>query len=78
VQVAELKGREHQEITDLRTTVSTVAQHVQALTLENQALWSALEKDADLAGTLGPFADDGTVHQAVGFVCELGRRPVAG
>jgi SAM-dependent methyltransferase len=34
--------------------------------------------DADLAGTLGPFADDGTVHQAVGFVCELARRPAAG
>jgi SAM-dependent methyltransferase len=34
--------------------------------------------DTDLAGTLGPFADGGTVHQAVGFVCELGRRPAAG
>jgi SAM-dependent methyltransferase len=34
--------------------------------------------DTDLAGTLGPFADDGTVHQAVGFVCELGRKPAAG
>jgi SAM-dependent methyltransferase len=34
--------------------------------------------DADLAGTLGPFMDDGTVRQAVGFVCELGRRPAAG
>jgi hypothetical protein len=48
-QVAELKRREHQEITDLRATVSTVAQHVQALTLENQALRSALEKDAGIA-----------------------------
>ena len=34
--------------------------------------------DADLAGALGPFADDGTVHQAVGFFCELGRKPAAG
>jgi hypothetical protein len=33
--------------------------------------------DADLAGTLGPFADDGTVHQAVGFACELARRAAA-
>ena len=33
--------------------------------------------DADLAGTLGPFADDGTVHQAVGFTCELARRAAA-
>jgi len=34
--------------------------------------------DADLAGTLAPFAADGTVHQAVGFACELARRPAAG
>jgi regulator of replication initiation timing len=45
-QLAELKRREHREITDLRATVSTLAQHVQALTLENQALRTALEKDA--------------------------------
>ena len=32
------------------------------------------EFDADLAGALGPFADDGAVHQAVGFACELARR----
>jgi hypothetical protein len=31
--------------------------------------------DADLAGTIGPFADGGTVHQAVGFACELARKP---
>jgi SAM-dependent methyltransferase len=30
--------------------------------------------DADLAGTLGPFAADGALHQAVRFPCELGRR----
>lgn len=48
-QVAELKRREHQEITDLRATVSTLAQHVQALTLENQALRATLEKDAGIA-----------------------------
>jgi ACT domain-containing protein len=48
-QVTELKRREKQEITDLRATVSTLAQHVQALTLENQALRSALEKDAGIA-----------------------------
>jgi hypothetical protein len=53
-QVAELKRREHQEITDLRATVSTLAQHVQALTLENQALRSALEKDAGIAHINGP------------------------
>lgn len=47
-QVAELRRRENQEITDLRATVSTLAQHVQALTLENQALRSALEKDAGI------------------------------
>jgi SAM-dependent methyltransferase len=34
--------------------------------------------DADLADTLGPFADDGMVHQAVGFACELARRAAAG
>ena len=48
-QVAELRRREHQEMTDLRATVSTLAQHVQALTLENQALRSALENDAGIA-----------------------------
>jgi len=48
-QLADLKRREHQEITDLRSTVSTLAQHVQALTLENQALRAALEKDAGVA-----------------------------
>jgi hypothetical protein len=48
-QLAELRRREHQEITDLRATVSTLAQHVQALTLENQALRAALEKDAGVA-----------------------------
>lgn len=47
-QVAELKRRENQEITDLRAAVSTIAQHVQALTLENQALRAALEKNADI------------------------------
>ena len=52
-QVAELKRREHQEMTDLRATVSTLAQHVQALTLENQALRSALEKDAGIARISG-------------------------
>jgi hypothetical protein len=52
-QVAELKGREHQEMTDLRATVSTLAQHVQALTLENQALRSALEQDAGIARISG-------------------------
>jgi SAM-dependent methyltransferase len=31
--------------------------------------------DADLAGTIGPFADDGTVRQAVSFACELARKP---
>jgi hypothetical protein len=31
--------------------------------------------DADLAGTLGPFAGDGTVHQALNFACELALRP---
>lgn len=45
-QLAELRRSEHQEITDLRSTVSTLAQHVQALTLENHALRTALEKDA--------------------------------
>src|SRR5712691_10472791 len=34
-QVADFSRDEHQEITDLRATVSTLAQHVQALTLEN-------------------------------------------
>jgi SAM-dependent methyltransferase len=34
--------------------------------------------DAGLAGAIGPFADDGTVHQAVGFACELARRATAG
>ena len=34
--------------------------------------------DADLARTVGPFTDDGTVHQAVGFACELARKPAAG
>jgi SAM-dependent methyltransferase len=34
--------------------------------------------DDDLAGTIGPFADDGTVHQAVVFLCELARKPAAG
>jgi SAM-dependent methyltransferase len=34
--------------------------------------------DADLAGTIGPFADDGTVHQAVGFACELGQAALSG
>jgi DNA-binding MurR/RpiR family transcriptional regulator len=47
-QAAELRRRENQEVTDLRATVSTLAQHVQALTLENQALRSALEKDAGI------------------------------
>jgi len=47
--IAEIKQREHQEIADLRATVSTLAQHVQALTLENQALRAALEKDAGVA-----------------------------
>ena len=45
-QLAELRRSEHQEITDLRSTVSTLAQHVQAPTLENHALRTALEKDA--------------------------------
>ena len=31
--------------------------------------------DADLAGTIGPFADDGPVHQVVGFACEPARKP---
>ena len=53
-QVAELKRREKQEITDLRATVSTLAQHVQALTLENQALRSALEKDVGIPHINGP------------------------
>lgn len=43
-QIAEIKQREHQEIADLRATVSTLAQHVQALTLENQALRNQLER----------------------------------
>lgn len=43
-QIAEIKHREHQEIADLRATVSTLAQHVQALTLENQALRTQLER----------------------------------
>jgi SAM-dependent methyltransferase len=34
--------------------------------------------DADLAAALGSLADDSTVHQAVGFACELARRPAAG
>ena len=48
-QVAELRRHEHHEVTDLRATVSTLAQHVQALTLENQALRNALERDARVA-----------------------------
>jgi len=48
-QVAELRRYEHQEITDLHATVSTLAQHVQALTLENQALRDALERGAGVA-----------------------------
>ena len=48
-QVAELRRYEHQEVTDLRATVSTLAQHVQALTLENQALRDAIERDAGVA-----------------------------
>ena len=48
-QLAEHKRRGHQEITDLRSTVNTLAQHVQALTLENQALRTALEKNAGIA-----------------------------
>jgi hypothetical protein len=48
-QIAEIKQREHQEIADLRATVSTLAQHVQALTLENQALRTALEKGAGIS-----------------------------
>lgn len=31
--------------------------------------------DADLAASLGPFADGGTFHQTVGFACELARKP---
>jgi hypothetical protein len=34
--------------------------------------------DADLAGTIEPFADDGTVRQAVWFACAVARRPAAG
>jgi SAM-dependent methyltransferase len=34
--------------------------------------------DADLADVLGPLAHDGMVHQAVGFACELARKPTAG
>lgn len=45
-QVADLRRHEHQEVTSLRATVSTLAQHVQALTLENQALREAVERDA--------------------------------
>jgi hypothetical protein len=45
-QIAEIKRREHQETADLRATVSTLAQHVQALTLENQALRAELEQHA--------------------------------
>jgi hypothetical protein len=37
-EVRELRSRERQEITDLRATVHTLAQHVQALTLENETL----------------------------------------
>ncbi|WP_261563305.1 hypothetical protein [Frankia tisae] len=37
-EVRELRSRERQEIADLRATVHTLAQHVQALTLENEAL----------------------------------------
>jgi regulator of replication initiation timing len=48
-QVAELRRYEHQEVTSLRATVSTLAQHVQALTLENQALRDAIERDAGVA-----------------------------
>jgi hypothetical protein len=45
-QVAEIKRREHQEIAALRATVKTLAQHVQALTLENRALRTELEQRA--------------------------------
>lgn len=48
-QVAELRRYEHQEVADLRATVSTLAQHVQALTLENQALRDAMERDVGVA-----------------------------
>jgi hypothetical protein len=48
-QVAELRRYDHQEVTNLRATVSTLAQHVQALTLENQALRDAVERDAGVA-----------------------------
>ena len=34
--------------------------------------------DADLEGTIGPFADRGTVHQAVSFACELARKAATG
>lgn len=47
-QVAGLRRHEHQEVASLRATVSTLAQHVQALTLENQALRDTLERDASV------------------------------
>jgi chromosome segregation ATPase len=48
-QISEIKQRERQEVADLRATVSTLAQHVQALTLENQALRTQLERHAGVA-----------------------------
>jgi hypothetical protein len=45
-QVADLRRHEYQEVTSLRATVSTLAQHVQALTVENQALRETVERDA--------------------------------
>jgi hypothetical protein len=56
-QVAELRRHAHQEIASLRATVSTLAQHVQALTLENQALRDAVERDAGVTRIGGRASD---------------------